>query len=81
MAPISGKKLIPKEYFQSPKVTNAQNLISQSKPPAPKEIMVNPKIRTDVSVLSVGTGASTTPEKQIPRNKNNMKSLRVFHHN
>ena len=34
--PISEKKIIPKEYFQSQKVTNAPNLISQSEPPAPK---------------------------------------------
>ena len=30
---------------------------------------------TDVSILSVGTGDSVTPEKWIPRNKKNMKSL------
>ena len=37
--------------------------------------MVNPKLRTDVSVLSGGTGSSVTPEKHIPRKKNNVKSL------
>ena len=36
--------------------------------------MVDNKIRTDVSVLYVGTGADVTPEKRIPRKKNNMKS-------
>ena len=33
------------------------------------------KIQTDVSLLSVVTEASVTPEKRIPRKKNNMKSL------
>ena len=37
--------------------------------------MVNPKMRTDISDLSVGTGASVTQEKRVPRKKNNMKSL------
>ena len=64
------KSIIPKEYFQSQKVTDAPNLISQSEPPAPKEIMVNPKMQTDFYVLSVATGASETPEKRIPRKKN-----------
>ena len=55
------KNIIPKKYFQSQKVTNAPNLIIQSEPLAPKEIMVNPKMRTDVSVLSGNTGAGVTP--------------------
>ena len=33
------------------------------------------KIRTDVSLLSVGTGASATPGKNIRRKKKDMKSL------
>ena len=37
--------------------------------------MVNPKIRTNVSIFSEATGASETPEKRIPRNKKNIKSL------
>ena len=37
--------------------------------------MVDKKIQADVSILSIGTGASVTPEKHIPRKKNNMKSL------
>ena len=37
--------------------------------------MANIKILTDVSAFSVNTGASTTPEKRIPRNKNSTKSL------
>ena len=55
------KKHIPKEYLQSQKVPHAPNFISQSEPPAPKEIMVNPKMQTDVSLLSVATGDSVTP--------------------
>ena len=78
MAPTSEKNFIPKEYLQSRKVPNAPNLISQSEPPAPKEIMMNPKMRTDVSVLSVATGAIVFPEKHIPRKKNNMKSLAML---
>ena len=30
-------------------------------------------MRTDVSIVSVGTGASVTPEKYTPRNKRSMK--------
>ena len=51
---------------------------SQSEEPAPKEIMVYKKIRTDVSILSVGTGASVTTEKCIPRKKNNIKPLLIL---
>ena len=40
MAPIYGKNTLPKEYNKTQKVTNEPNLISQSEPPAPKEIMV-----------------------------------------
>ena len=36
------------------------------------------KIRTDVSLLSVGTGASVTPEKRIARKKKDMKSLAML---
>ena len=54
-------------------MTNAPNLISQSEPPAPKVIMVDNIIRTDVSLLSVGTGANVSPEKRIPRRERNMK--------
>ena len=49
-------------------------MISQSEPPAPKEIMA-PKPQTDLSVLSGATGASITPEKLIPRKKKIIKSL------
>ena len=61
MAPIYGKKRIPKEYIKTQKVTNAPTLISQPEPQALKVIMVDNKIRTDVSLLSVGTGDSLTP--------------------
>ena len=44
MTPISGGNIIPKEYIKIQKVTNAPNFISQSEPPAPKEIMVDKKI-------------------------------------
>ena len=46
------------------KATNAPNLISQSEPPATKEIIV-PKMQTDLSILSGTTGSSITPEKRI----------------
>ena len=36
--------------------------------------MVDEKVRTDVYLLSVGTGDIATPEKRIPRNKRNTKS-------
>ena len=50
-------------------------LISKSEPPAPREIMVDKKIWTDISLLSEGTGNSSNPEKWIPRKKKKMKSL------
>ena len=55
-------------------MTNATNLVSQSEPQTPKVIMVGNKIRTDVSLLFVRTGAILNPEKRIPRKKRNMKS-------
>ena len=74
VAPIYGKAIIPMAYINTREVANAQNLISSSEPPAPKVIMVNGKIRTDVSFLSVVIGASVIPDKRIPRKKSNMKS-------
>ena len=56
MAPISGKDVIPKEYINTHKVTNTPNFISQSEPSATKVIMVDNRIRTDVYILSGGTG-------------------------
>ena len=56
-------------------MTNAKKLISQSEKPTPKEIIVDKKIRSDVSFLYVGTGDSVSQEKRIPRKKKNMKSL------
>ena len=38
------KIIIPKESIKTQKVTNAPNLIVQSKTPAPKDIMVDKKI-------------------------------------
>ena len=57
----SGKDIIPKESINTHKGKNASNLISQSEPIAPKLIMVDNIMRTDVSILSVGTGAIVTP--------------------
>ena len=34
-------------------------------------------MRTDVSIFSVPTGASVTPKKCTPGNKNNIKSLQI----
>ena len=73
MTPIYGKDKIPKESINKYKVTNEPNLISQPEPSAPKEIMEEDKMRTDVSILSVGMGACVTPEKRIPKKKSNMK--------
>ena len=57
-------------------VTEAPNLISPSEPPAPKLKVVNPKIRTDATVLSTETtGAILIPENRIPRKKRNIKSI------
>ena len=41
-------------------MTNAPNLISQSETLAPKLIMVDKKIRTDVSILYGGMGSIVT---------------------
>ena len=56
------------------KTTNAPHFISQSDPPASKEILV-PKMRTDISILSGATGASITPGKLITGKKRKLKSL------
>ena len=58
------KNTFPKESIKTQKVTNGPNFISQSEPPAPKEIMVD-KLLTDKSVMSGVTraiGAILTPE-------------------
>ena len=47
-------------------MTNTSNLISQLEPSSPKEILVESKMKTDVSLLSGGKGASFTPERRIP---------------
>ena len=40
--------------------------------------MVEEKMRTDVSILSGGTGSSVTPEKRIPREKRNIKLPEMY---
>ena len=40
--------------------------------------MVNPKMQTDVYILTGNTEASVTSEKRIPRKKNNVKSLKIL---
>ena len=55
--------MIPKEYMNQQKVTNATNLIGQSEPSATKLIIVHDKMRFAVSILSGRMGASVTPEK------------------
>ena len=74
MAPFFGKSIIPKEVINTQKVTNAPNLINQSDPPAPKVIMMDEKIWTDVYLLSIGTGSGVTQGKIISTQKRNMKS-------
>ena len=78
MATIFVKYKIPKEYINTQKVNNAQNLISQSEPPAPNIITVKTKMQTGVYLLSVGTLHSVTPEIFIPRKKRNTKSLAIL---
>ena len=64
MALISGKTHYLNNLSRKKKVTNAPHFTGQSEPPLPKQIMVNSKMRTDVSVFPTGTtGASVTPEK------------------
>ena len=55
--------------MKTQKVTNTPNFISQLEPSAAKEILVEYKIRTDVSLFFGGTVASVTPERRIPRKK------------
>ena len=50
-------------------MTNTSNLVSQLKPLEPKEILVESKMRTAISLLSGGPGESVTPERHIPRKK------------
>ena len=42
------KNTLPKEDIKTQRVTNSPHFNSQSEPPAPKEIMVNPRMQTDV---------------------------------
>ena len=50
-------------------MTNVQNFIGQSEPPAPDVIMVDKKIRTDVSLLSIGMGYIVNPENTSQERK------------
>ena len=52
-----------KEYIKTQKVTNTPNFISQLEPSSPKEIMLNAKLHTDVSIFSGVTLATIPPEK------------------
>ena len=54
MAPITVKSMIPKESIKTQKVSNSPILISKLEP-----------LRADISVLSIVTRASVTPEKII----------------
>ena len=77
MAPICGKITLPKKSIKTQKLTDGQNLITQSESTAPEVIVVG-KLWTNISVNSGLTGetrASVTPEKRIPRKKWNIKSL------
>ena len=49
-------------------------MIRLSEPSAPKVIMVDKKMQTDVSILSRITESSVNQEKHIPRKKSKMKS-------
>ena len=66
--PISEKDKITKKSINTQKVTTTSNLISQTETSALTEKLLELKIPTNVSLLSV-TGASVTSEKRIPRNK------------
>ena len=55
------KNIISKIYIKTQKVTNATNLISQSEPSSPKEILADNKIHTGPYFFSEGTGYSVTP--------------------
>ena len=64
-------------YSLTQKATNAPHFIIKLETPAPKEIMV-PKMRIDLSLLFVATGASITPEKLIQIKKREIKSLETL---
>ena len=71
MAPICGEISLPKESIKTQKVTNRQNLITQSEALAP-EVIVMGKLRTNLSVNSGLTGetrASATPENAFQERK------------
>ena len=68
VAPISEKYRIPKESIRTEKVTNTSIFLS-IRTIRTKVILVESKMRNDFSLLSVGTRASVTPERRIPRKK------------
>ena len=68
VAPSAEKDKITKEHTKTNNVTNTSNLIIKLKPSEPKEIFLEYKIPTDVSLL-YETGVSVTPERRIPRKK------------
>ena len=73
MAPINEKYKTTKESIKTHKLANTSILISKLETSAPKEIFLEYKILSDFSLLS-GTVVSVTPERQIPRQKRNIKS-------
>ena len=75
------KDTLPKESIETQNVTNAPHLISQSKPPALDEIMVE-KLQSDLSVLSGAkrsTRAIIIPEKTFQERKVILNHLQRCH--
>ena len=68
VAPRADIDKTTKESTKTHKFTNKSTLISLLEPSAPKEMFLESKIPTDVSILS-GIGVSVTPERYIPRKK------------
>ena len=65
MASISGENMIPQGSINKQELTNAPNFISRSEPSATKVIMVDDKMRNDVSILFGVMGASVTQEQNF----------------
>ena len=72
MAPSAEIDKTTKECTKTQKVINISTIISPLEPSAPQETFLVSKIPTGVSILS-GIGASVTPEKRIPRKKNEVE--------
>ena len=60
------KRKTTKESIKTQKFTNTSTLISQLKPSLPNQILLESKILTDVSLLSI-TVVSFTPEQRIQK--------------